>query len=331
MLRILYAGSPEQSAVVLEHLSSHEAEGKYHIVGVLTNPPSCKGRSGKLCPTPVQAVAEMRGIPVFAPEHLGSHERDVIEPLHADLLVCFAYGRIFGPKFMALFPLGGINLHPSLLPRYRGCAPVPAAILNRDSETGVSVQKIAQKMDSGNILRQIKIPLSGTETASSLLDESARIGAGLLYDIITQAAVEKVLPEGSVQDESSASYSKMLCREDGIINWKSSAVELDAKIRAFWPWPGACTVVNGIQLKILSCSIYTGDSFCGAEKMPGTVLGTEKNSGILVQTGDGVLAISRLQLQAKKAVFWKDFINGAHNFVGCVLGSTTNTENGGMV
>ena len=114
MLRILYAGSPEQSAVVLEHLSSHEAEGKYRIVGVLTNPPSCKGRSGKLCPTPVQAAAEMRGIPVFAPEHLGSHERDVIEPLHADLLVCFAYGRIFGPKFMALFPLGGINLHPSL-------------------------------------------------------------------------------------------------------------------------------------------------------------------------------------------------------------------------
>ena len=137
MIKILFAGSPEAAKKTLEILSQSsktesQGEALFEIAGVLSNPPSAKGRHKELIPTPVAAFTAEQGIPVFTPEHLDTSAREAIAPLGADLLVSFAYGHIFGPKFLGLFPLGGINLHPSLLPKYRGCTPIPAAILNRD-------------------------------------------------------------------------------------------------------------------------------------------------------------------------------------------------------
>ena len=148
-MKILYAGSPEPSRKTLEILFEKQAEYAFEIAGVLSNPPSAKGRHKELTPTPVAEFALEHNIPCFTPEHLDSQSREEVAALNADLLVCFAYGHIFGPKFLGLFPLGGINLHPSLLPKYRGCTPVPAAILNGDSETGVSIQTLSLKMDEG--------------------------------------------------------------------------------------------------------------------------------------------------------------------------------------
>lgn len=325
MLNVLYAGSPEQSAFVLSALAEKSIAGGYRIAGVLTNPPARKGRHAALCPTSVQKTAEALHIPVFTPERLTAPAREAIAPLGFDLLVCFAYGRIFGPKFMALFRLGGVNLHPSLLPLYRGAAPVQSVILHRETETGVSVQKIAEKMDSGAILAQERIALCGTETASSLLEKSARIGAELVHRVVSEAAARDSLPAGTAQDETRATYCELIRKEDGRIDWRRAAAEIGAQVRAFDPWPSAYTLFRGTPLKILCASVFTGETAVPAGAVPGSVLGVDADAGILVLTGCGILAVCALQLQAKKAAAWKDFINGARGIIGCVLGDNTDS------
>ena len=184
MLKVLYAGSPEASAKTLALLLNESLNEKsnYKIVGVLTNPPSAQGRHKELVPTDVAKCAlawneaHNENISIFTPEHLDSACREEIAKVSPDIFVCFAYGHIFGPKFLSSFKLGGINLHPSLLPKYRGCTPVNAAILNCDKETGFSIQKIVLATDEGDILEQKKITLTGTETAESLLNYFAEEG-----------------------------------------------------------------------------------------------------------------------------------------------------------
>lgn len=337
MLRILYAGSPAASAKTLDLLwsvsagTNSSADGDvaagnsdFQIVGVLTNPPRSQGRHKNLIPTPVQDIAEKHGIKVFTPEKLGADARAAISEVDADLLVCFAYGKIFGPKFMSLFKYGGINLHPSLLPRYRGATPIPAAIFNRDAETAVTVQTLAEKMDEGDILAQEKIALDFTETAGGLLDRSAEIGARLLAEVISEAAKNCALPAGRKQT-GEASYTTVLTKESGHIDWSRSASEIDAQIRACTPEPCAWTSDNIGVIKILKARIADeqladGTALAGASSSEsGTVIAFEKSKGIFVATGNGTLIIEQLQRQGKNAMSAKDFMNGARNFVGSVL------------
>lgn len=188
-MKILYAGSPDISVIPLRHLVE---ENNHQLVGVLTNPPSSQGRSKTPIATPVAQYAQGIGIPVLEPEKLTAEVREAVAQLQPDILVCFAYGKIFGPKFMALFPQGGINIHPSLLPKYRGCAPVPAAILNQESETGVSIQRIAQEMDTGNILCQKVISLNGTENSQTLLEKASFLGAEMVAEVLENISCGKV-------------------------------------------------------------------------------------------------------------------------------------------
>ena len=334
-MRILYAGSPDCSAEVLKELHTLLEGTGNEIVAVLTNPPSAKGRHHDLTPTPTgQAAAEL-GLTALTPEKLDGSAREAVAAYSPDLLVCFAYGRIFGPKFMALFPQGGINFHPSLLPQYRGCAPVPAAIWDMQKTTGFTVQKLAQKMDSGDILLQKQYNMTGKETADSLLHIAATAGAPMLKEVIL--AIQNGTAHGTPQDDTKATYSKMIGKEDGEITWNRSAAEIDAAIRACTPWPGAFTTVNGTVLKIVEASVYdSASTTCAASTTdtsgaaqasePGTVIGTDKAQGILFQTGNGLLAARVLQWQAKKAMSFKDFLNGSRNFIGSVCGAAENIE-----
>jgi methionyl-tRNA formyltransferase len=323
VLNILYAGSPAPSAALLEYLivGSEKPDAVFRIVGVLTNPSTPQGRRKAPEPTPVTRAAEKERIPCVCPEKLDAGCRETVAALQPDLLVCFAFGKIFGPKFLALFPLGGINLHPSLLPKYRGATPVPAAILNRDSVTGVSVQKIAIEMDSGDILAQKEITLSGNETASGLLDFAAAEGAELLASVIYETSVQNALPAGKPQNQAEASFCAQFRREDGKIDWTKPAAEIDAQIRAFYPWPGSFTDANGENIKILHATILSDKSAAKNYSAygSGTVVGIDKDAGILVQTGEGILAVQVLQRQTKKEVNWKDFVNGYKNFIGLKL------------
>ncbi len=321
-MRILYAGSPDISATVLNDLCDRLPAG-FEIAGVLTNPPTAKGRHGDLTPTDVGQVAINRGLILLTPETLKAEAREAVAALQPDILVCFAYGRIFGPKFMELFPLGGINLHPSLLPKYRGCAPAQAAILNREPETGITIQKVALEMDTGDILLQTHLPLTGTETAESLLDTAAAQGADLIIQVLQAMADGTAV--ATPQAATGSSYCEMLKKEDGCIDWSRSAAEIDAQIRAFYSWPLCWTSANGLQLRIHKAGIFTGDvAACGADctgAVPGKVLGVSKKDGILIQTGDGILALQTLQWQAKKAMSHMDFLNGSRNFIGTICGA----------
>lgn len=320
MLNIVFAGSPAIAALLLKGLIESKQVG---IAAVLTNAPSPAGRSKTPVSTPVAQLAHENGLTVLEPEKLDASVREKIATLKPDLLVCFAYGKIFGPKFLGLFPKGGINLHPSLLPKYRGPAPVPAAILAGDTKTGITVQRLAQRMDSGDILAQKEIALGGTENAEEVLMHAAREGVPLVSAVLAQ--IESGTERAVAQNEEEASYSKTLCKADGLLDWEKSAVQLCAQVRAFQPWPGTFTYAGNAKLYIHESSVYRGGCTFG-EAAAGKVIGIDKDCGILVQTGDGVLAIQKLQKEAKKAMPWKDFLNGSRNFIGTQCSSSASSN-----
>ena len=336
MLRVLYGGSPAASAKTLElilkdsAMSSALSREEYKIVGVLTDPPSAQGRHKELIPTEVAQYARIWNkarnddIRIFEPEHVKEEARNAIAEVKADVFVCFAYGHILGPKFFQLFKYGGMNLHPSLLPKYRGATPVPAAILNMDEETGFSIQKMALGIDEGDILDEQVFRLTGSETTESLLNRAALYGGTVITSILRGIAKTGEMPTSRPQ-EGKATYCSIIKKEDGKINWGNSAEMIDAQIRAYTPWPGCFTSVNGQQLRILKAAaaskVALQDTAVpkNTSGVPGTVLDYNKHRGILIQTGSGVLIVTELQWQAKKAMDYKSFMNGARNFIGTVL------------
>ena len=317
MIKILFAGSPDAARLTLERLFEAQSTCGFEIAGVLSNPPSAKGRHKDLIPTPVAAFAIEKGLPVFTPEHLDGAAREAISPLGADLLVSFAYGHIFGPKFLALFPLGGINLHPSLLPKYRGCTPVPAAIMTRDKETAVTIQTLSLKMDEGDILSQTHVELDGTETTESLLNYSAEEGARLICELIKETAAAGKLPAGTPQN-GEPSYTGIITKDQARIIWQESAEEIAAKVRAYYPQPASWCMENGSPLKILE-ALPAAENPAAKDAACGQVYEFSKTDGILIKTGDGTLVVKKLQRQGKNAMDYKNFMNGARNFLGTIL------------
>jgi methionyl-tRNA formyltransferase len=324
-MKVLFAASPAIAVPSLEALSREEG---IELAGVLTNPDSQKGRHGNLSPTETGEAAQKinrqldgqgkKKFPVFKPEKLDTYAREQITGTNPDLLISFAYGHIFGPKFLALFPLGGINIHPSLLPKYRGPTPVQAAILNRDRESGISIQRLCADMDGGDILASQKLQLTGEETAASLSAIVSEKSALMLPEVLRNIAAGKI--QGVPQDNNQASYCSLIKKDDGIIDWKTSAAGIEAKIRAYDPWPLCATFHNERQLFILKANIFEKDDRKSNSCKPGFVMGIDKQAGILVQTGEGILAVTELQYQAKKALHFLDFLNGARDFAGSVLG-----------
>lgn len=336
MINVLYAGSPEPAAETLKILLQNQDNYGIKVVGVLTNPPTAKGRHKELTPTPVGKLAldyagEGHELPVFTPDHLNAEARAQIEPLGADILVCFAYGHIFGPKFLSMFKMGGINLHPSLLPMYRGCTPVPQSILNRDKETAFTIQTLSLGMDEGNILAQKKVTLTGRETAGSLLNDAAVNGAQLILDLLQDADKNGVLKEG-VPQSGDPSYTQIIKKEDGKMDWSKSALELDAQIRAYCPDPGTFCMTGTPEkpenLRILEAFVITEENRSAQNspykpefesEEPGKVLCFDKPTGIWIKTADGILCATKLQRQGKNAMGYKDFMNGSRDFIGSVL------------
>jgi len=319
-MRVLFAGTPEMAVPTLQALADTVT-----LVGVLTAPDRSKGRGRRLVPSPVKAAAMERGLPVLQPPRLGAEAREAVRELEPELLVVVAYGRIFGPKFLSLFPRGGINLHPSLLPKYRGPSPIPAAILAGESRTGITVQRVAREMDSGDILRQEELPLGGSETTAGLTDYVAREGAKLVLATVRDLEEGRAAP--SPQNHEEASYCGLISKQDGEIDWRRSAREIERMTRAYDPWPGAYTFFRGQRLTIWRAEVPPPGTAAadvesaGAEDAgAGSVLGVDKARGILIQTCDGVLAVQRLQLQSRSATDWQSFLNGARDILNETLG-----------
>ena len=312
-MRILFAGSAQIAVPALRAIAaSHE------VVGILTNPESARGRGMERSATPVAlAAAELPGprIPVLAFPTLKTEAREAVAALRPELMVTFAYGRIFGPRFLDLFPRGGINIHPSLLPRHRGATPIPAAILARDRETGVCVQRILLELDAGDILASTRIPLDGRETTASLSALAAEVGASLVVEVLDaiRSGAERAVPQ-----QGTPTWCPLLTKAHGLIDWNASALDIDARIRAFDPWPGAHTWLHGRKLDILEAEPRPGTQAAPAPN--GTIVALDKSEGLMVQTNDGLLAVKRLRFSTKKALSWKEFANGVRDLAGARLG-----------
>lgn len=313
-MRVVFAGTPRIAVPSLDRLWQNPL---HEVVAVVTMPDRRGGRGNRVITSPVKARALELGVPLLQPDLNNPESWGEVVAHTPSLLVAAAYGGYFKSGFLELFPGGGINMHPSLLPRYRGSSPIPSAILNGDSSTGVTIQQITARLDGGGILAQREHPLDGTETTEQLFETLGEIGAIMTSEVVDRMQEATIHP--TPQDETFASYCGKISREDGEISWRESAVEIDRRLRAYTPWPGIYTYYRGVRLNILEAGAY-GTIQPTADSPPGRVIGIEESRGILIQTGCGSLAVTRLQLQSRRAIGWREFCNGTNSFVGSELG-----------
>lgn len=301
-------GTPAFAVPVLERLlgAGHE------VVGVYTQPDKPAGRGKHTQPTPVKAFAEQHGLPVFQPRSLRSAEAQAeLAALDADAAVVAAYGNLLPKAVLEAPRLGCLNIHPSLLPRHRGASPVASAILEGDAMTGVTVMLLDEGMDTGPLIAQRITPIGPGETAADLTRRLFEAGAELLVEVITDLNAGRIVPKP--QDESEATLSRRLTRDDGRIDWSRSAKHIARMVRAYDPWPGAFTVWADKTVKILEAVEAPGNG--GA---PGTV--TVADGDVAVVTGDGTLVIARLQQEGRRSVSATEFIAGHPALAGTKLG-----------
>ncbi|QBG47089.1 methionyl-tRNA formyltransferase [Verrucomicrobia bacterium S94] len=297
-MRIVFMGS---AALAVPSLKAILNSGQDEVVGVVSQPDRPAGRKRVLTPCPLKAYADEQCLNVMTPEKIGDPVAvEALEKMKPDLLVVVAYGQYIPQRVIRLARYEAINVHPSLLPKYRGSAPIQWAILNGDSETGVSIIYLAEKMDAGDILRQQKYPLDGNETSATLHDKLAGVGAELLLEAINDIRTGAV--RRTVQNEAEAVEVRKLTKDDGKIDWSLSASEIRNRIRAFDPWPGSfCTLPNGDPLKVWRADLEEGG---GGE--PGTLL----DNHLLVQTGENALRLKEVQPPGKKRMPAASFLNG---------------------
>lgn len=308
MERLIFMGTPRFAVPALEALI-----GKYEIATVVTQPDRRRGRGRKPTPPPVKKVALAHDLPILQPESLRQPEAVArLEELKPEVIVVVAFGQILPPKVLAIPPKGCVNVHASLLPKYRGSAPVAAAILAGDEETGVSVMLIDEGLDRGPILAQTSCSISPLDTRASLSDKLARLGADLLVETLPRWLEGEIEPQP--QDESKASYAPHLKKEDGLIDWFLSAIELWRRVRAYYPWPSTYTHWQGRTLKVLKVEPLT--EWRGKEE-PGRVLQLEE--GLAVATGEGALLLEEVQLAGRQAMPASDFARGQRDFIGAKL------------
>ena len=308
-MKIVFMGTPEFAVPSLKALvgAGHE------ICGVFTQPDKPKNRGMKLQEPPVKEYALSIGLPVFQPAKVRDGEAlGILQALNPDLIAVAAYGKILPVDILALPRLGCVNVHSSLLPKYRGAAPINWAILNGEDETGV-IMYMAEGMDTGDILTQAKTPIGLNENAAQLFVRLADIGAGLLVETVAALEAGKVSPVP--QDSARASYAPMLSKEQSPLDWTRSARQLHNHVRGLYPWPSALMVLDGIRCKVLQTAL-AGES---GGKTPGTVLQADKK-GLRVACGDGqALDILELQPNGKKAMSSPAFLLGHPISLGTIL------------
>lgn len=298
-LRIIFAGTPDFAARHLDALLSSE----HQIVGVFTQPDRPAGRGKKLMPSPVKVLADAHNIPVFQPASLRQAEnQQLVADLNADIMVVVAYGLILPKAVLDMPRLGCINVHGSLLPRWRGAAPIQRSLWAGDAETGVTIMQMDVGLDTGAMLYKLDCAIEADDTSATLYDKLAGLGPQGLLNTLQQLGDGTARPE--IQDESLATYAEKLSKEEARINWSQSAAQLERCIRAFNPWPMSWMEIEGQPLKVWSASVIAKPT----DAQPGTILSVGK-LGIQVATGNGILSLESLQPAGKKAMSAQDLLN----------------------
>lgn len=299
-LRIIFMGTPDFAAANLAALLA----GPDTVVAVVSQPDRAKGRGKKVSPPPTKVLAEEAGIPILQPVKIKTEEfRNGLLSYQPDLIVVAAYGRILPQSLLELAPMGCINVHGSLLPHYRGAAPIQWAVINGETETGVTIIQMDQGMDTGDMLLKASIPIDPKETAGGLMEKLATLGGKILLQAI------KGLKEGAItpvpQDHSQATMARVLQKEDGHIDWRLSAKEIECLIRGLDPWPSAFSFLQGHRLRLFSPEVV----YLESAAQPGTILQADRR-GMLIACGRNALQIQELQPEGKKRMTAESFCCG---------------------
>ena len=311
-MRIVFMGTPEFAVPSLEGLISNG----YEVVAVYTQPDKAAGRGRVLEESTVKKMALRYNLNVLQPLNMKSAEtRAQLAELRPDTIIVAAYGQILPQSVLEIPPFGCINIHPSLLPKYRGVAPVPAAILNGDEWTGVSIMLLDKGVDTGPVLTNVHVPILPQDTAGSLMEKLSHTGAQLLLDTLPGWFRKEIKPQP--QNSADVSYTKMLTKEAGEIDWKMPAVQIWRRVRAYQPWPGCYTRWQGKQIKILEALPLRGEGI----QEPGCVVVVKDSvASFGVVTGDGILGVIKVQLEGKKVIAAEEFLHGQRQFIGAILG-----------
>lgn len=308
-LRTVFMGTPEFALDTLQGL----IDAGVNLVGVYTQPDRPKGRGKQLAAPPVKQLALLHGIPVYQPVRLRAPEAVAeLKALAPDLIVVVAYGQILPQSVLDIPPYGCINVHASLLPKYRGAAPINKAIMDGETETGITTMHMDAGLDTGDMLVKRSLAIGPDETAGQLHDRLALLGRETMAETLRQLCDDTLVPEK--QDDSLTCYAPMLKKEDGRLDWSRTATELHNQVRGLDPWPGAYTSCNGELLKLAATHISA------VSGVPGSVISAD-TSGVTVACGEGGLVIGELQLAGRKRLSAADFLRGQPLPAGTRLGS----------
>jgi methionyl-tRNA formyltransferase len=299
-MRLVFLGTPAFAVPTLERV----VQAGHQVAAVLTQPDRPRGRGQQLAPPPVKETALRLGLPVYQPERVRRPEAlEYLRGLGADAMVVVGYGQIIPQAVIDLAPLGIINVHGSLLPRYRGAGPIQWAIVNGETRTGVTTMRIDAGLDTGDMLLKAETEIGPDETAVELGRRLAVMGADLLVETLNGLVRGTIVPEK--QDNAQASYAPLLKKEDGLIDWTRSAQAIHNQVRGLQPWPGACTTFRGAPLQVWKSRLSAVPSPQPA--VPGTIVSVKP---LAVSCGTGTLELVELQAQGRKRLPAADFANG---------------------
>ena len=316
-MKIVFMGTPELAATVLESLirAGHE------IAAVVTQPDKPKGRGGAISCSPVKLLAVKERIPVYQPVRIRSDEvfLKTLKEISPDVIAVAAFGQILPKAVLDIPKFGCLNVHTSLLPKYRGAAPIQQAILDGEKMTGVTIMYMAEGIDTGDIILQRTIPIEADDTGETLTNKLAALGGELIVEAL--AKVQNGTSLRIRQDESKATYVGVLKKAMGDMDFTRSAEWLERLVRAMNPWPGAYTRLKGRLLKIWGARVLPADQAFGDNEgnVPGTVLASGRD-GLYIQTGNGVLVLTELQFEGRKRMMAEEFLRGQTIPAGTVLG-----------
>jgi methionyl-tRNA formyltransferase len=309
-MRIVYMGTPDFAVPPLKAM----AQAGYEIAAVVTQPDKPRGRGKSLQPTPVKEEALRLGLAVYQPQKVREPEFvETLRGLRPDIIVVAAFGQIIPKEILDMPTFGCVNIHASLLPKYRGAAPIQQAVIDGEKESGVTIMRMGTGLDTGDMIAKVVVPLAEEETGGSLFDKLAEAGADLLVktlpDIFEGRAVYEKQPE-----ESPTPYAGMITKEMGRMDFSKSAAELERLVRGLNPWPSAFTFLNGKTLKVWKSAVIQEET----NAAPGTIVGSGKE-GIRVACGEGVLLLTEVQLEGKKRMEAEAFLRGCPVETGWIL------------